>query len=134
MLDVELCMQIAKEAHKGQIRRGGDNYFDHPKRVADMLNSPTLKCMALLHDVLEDTDETEKSLRAKGVSDYVVQGVSLLTKRDNQSYDEYIESITLYPQLVRVKIADMFDNLCCDPSQKQKQKYREAMIKLYEHC
>ena len=128
--EFELCKSIAISAHKTQERRGGEHYINHPLRVAEILNNDTLKCIAVLHDVMEDCCEDEKSLLAKGVDVAIVDGVSILTKRRGQLYDDYISGIKKFPGLARVKIADMFDNLCSEPTERQKQKYRNAMVLL----
>ena len=126
--ELALCELIATEAHKGQLRRGGEPYIEHPIRVAMMMGNDTMKCVAVLHDVLEDTNETADSLLGKGVSVPIVHAVMCLTKKDGQRYDEYIKNIKKFGDgLVKVKIADMFDNLCGDPTQRQKQKYHKAM-------
>ncbi len=122
--NVKLCEEIAREAHKGQKRRGGDDYINHPLRVAEMVEPASLKCLAILHDVIEDTEETASSLMEKGISEFLVEMVELMTKCDGQSYEEYIRVILNYPGVARVKLADMIDNLSGDPTQKQKDKYR----------
>lgn len=69
----ELCLQITIKAHEGQTRRGSEEpYSDHPIRVAKSLDDIYSQCVALLHDVLEDTDETHDTLREKGVDEDVI--------------------------------------------------------------
>ena len=125
---LELCYQISEEAHKGQTRKYSDEpYIIHPKRVAEMLENHSLKCIAFLHDVIEDTPETIISLKEKGVDDFIVNGVEILTKPKNLEYDAYIYTISLHKHLSKIKVADMMDNLCSTPSERQKTKYRRAM-------
>lgn len=132
LTELDLCKAIAYEAHAGQWRRGGDAYIEHPLRVASMMDNDTLRCVAVLHDVLEDTYESVETLRAKMVSEPVIAAVKCLTKNDSVSYADYIKEIKLFGSgLAMVKIADMFDNLCGEPTQNQKKKYRMAMGLLY---
>lgn len=133
MNQLKLCEKIARELHDGQNRRGGEDYINHPLRVSKMLGNETLKCIALLHDVIEDTNETEWSLVKRGVTQTIADGVDILSKTDNISYEEYIDRLKYYPGLIKVKVADMFDNLCCDPTEKQKERYRDAMNHLFSY-
>jgi (p)ppGpp synthase/HD superfamily hydrolase len=128
----ELCYKIAQEAHEGQKRRRGEDYFKHPERVAAMMpkENETLKCIAILHDVIDDTKETAESLIEKGVKEIVVDGVLLLSKSNDTPYELYIMGIADYRYLSKVKLADIIDNLCGEPTQRQKEKYRQAMTKL----
>lgn len=130
--EFDLCKAIASEAHAGQWRRGGEAYIEHPLRVASMMDNDTLRCVAVLHDVLEDTYESVDTLYEKGVSMPVIEAVKCLTHDNDAPYEEYIKKIKLFGTgLARLKIADMFDNLCCEPTQRQKKKYRMAMELLY---
>ena len=95
-----------------------------------MVSTNNQKCVAFLHDVLEKTNETADSLKNYGVDYSVIQGVEILTHKNNQPYYDYIDHISYYPELVKVKLADMMDNLCGQPSDRQKEKYTEAMPKL----
>ena len=123
-----LCKEICIESHKGQFRNDGiEPYSEHPIRVADSLKKIHLKCIALLHDVLEDTKESAISLMNKGVPLDVIDGVLFMTKKKGQKYEDYIRIIASFPHLAKVKVADMVDNLCSTPTEKQKAKYRKAI-------
>lgn len=69
--------------------------------------------VGVLHDIVEDTDITLSGLRKMGYSDYIVDAIDALTRRDPEveSYDEYLYRVSLYPLAVRVKIADVGHNL-----------------------
>jgi (p)ppGpp synthase/HD superfamily hydrolase len=124
---IALCLKVATEAHKGQQRRGGDPYITHPLRVSNTFENVVKQCVAILHDVLEDTDETEESLIDKGITVEIVGHVKLLTKSPDQSYEDYLEAIKQCSACRDVKIADIVDNLTSDPTPKQIKKYREAL-------
>ena len=124
---LELCRTIAENAHIGQVRRGGDSYIHHPCRVASQFNGVDA-CVAWLHDVIEDTDETAESLAARGVDDRVISGVVTLTKQYGQDYLDYLSIVRRHRIARRVKIADMLDNLCDNPTSKQRGKYRHGIL------
>lgn len=91
--------------------------------------------VALLHDVLEDTELTGEELRTGGIGEEVVAAVELLTKPAAGSYDEYIDRIatTAGPagELARaVKRADLEDNLARSRNsgdQERVEKYQRAL-------
>ena len=91
-----------------------------------------LKAVALLHDVLEDTEITGHDLLDKGISQDVVQTLCFLTREKNQSYSDYVDliarSITLSPGAIIVKIADLEDNLSDLEDGPQKDKYELALL------
>ena len=61
---VSICDRFAENAHKGQTRFGGNiEYITHPRAVANSLSDSVMKSVALLHDVLEDTNKTEDDMR-----------------------------------------------------------------------
>ncbi len=129
-----LALQIATEAHKGQVDKLGKDYIDHPKRVASKFaNNPDLQSVALLHDILEDTDITEDALR-KQFSAEVVDAVVVMTKRKGQAYDDYLARVKANPMALAVKLADIEDNVSrldqlTDAATRERlaQKYADAM-------
>ena len=82
---------LATNAHAGQFDRGGKPYILHPLKVMHYLKTDDeeLQCIALLHDVIEDTDTSWKDLEAIGCTSRVIAGVRVLTKMPGQTYDEY---------------------------------------------
>ena len=127
-----LCRDISVEAHKGQLRRGGKDYFTHPEAVANVLVDPMAKCVAYLHDVIEDTEETSGSLLSKGVREDIVTHVLHLTKHPDTAYTDYIGRIRVCPICKKVKIADMLHNLGDSPSKRQQEKYTKGIFALVE--
>lgn len=110
MLDKMLV--ISTNAHHGQFDKGGNPYILHPLKVMHYLKSDDeeLMCMALGHDVIEDTDVTYKDLRDAGISERVIKGITALTKQRGQTYEEYKEVIFSNPDAMRVKMADLRHN------------------------
>jgi len=103
---------IATNAHAGQFDRGGNPYILHPLKVMHYLKTTDeeLMCMALGHDVIEDTSVTYKDLREAGMSERVITGIHALTKQPGQTYDEYKEGVFANEDAMRVKLADLRHN------------------------
>ena len=105
-------LHIATTAHHGQFDRGGNPYILHPLKVMHYLKSDDeeLMCMALGHDVIEDTNTTYKDLREAGMSERVIDGIRALTKQPGQTYDEYKAGVFASEDAMRVKMADLRHN------------------------
>lgn len=103
---------LATNAHAGQFDKGGNPYILHPLKVMHYLKSSDeeLMCIALGHDVVEDTRTTWADLEAAGMSARVVAGIRALTKMPGQSYAEYKEAVFANPDAMRVKLADLRHN------------------------
>lgn len=103
---------IATNAHAGQFDKGGNPYILHPLKVMYYLKSEDeeLQCIALGHDLFEDTSVTAKDLREIGISERVIDGMYSMTKMPGQSYDEYKQSIFANKDAMRVKRADLRHN------------------------
>jgi len=103
---------IATNAHDGQFDRGGNPYILHPLKVMHYLKSDDeeLMCMALGHDVIEDTSVTFKDLREAGISERVIEGIRALTKMPGQTYEEYKEGVFANKDAMKVKMADLRHN------------------------
>jgi (p)ppGpp synthase/HD superfamily hydrolase len=103
---------LATNAHAGQFDRGGNPYILHPMKVMHYLKSDDeeLQCMALLHDVIEDTKTTWDDLIAVGCTERVINGVKALTKMPGESYDQYKERVFANPDAMKVKMADLRHN------------------------
>lgn len=105
-------LMIATNAHHGQFDKGGNPYILHPLKVMHYLKTEDeeLMCMALGHDVIEDTNVTYKDLREAGISDRVIEGIRALTKQPGQTYEEYKEGVFANVDAMRVKMADLRHN------------------------
>jgi len=111
---IDKAIEIAARAHAGQVDKVGAPYILHPLRVmlylsaTDSLNT---KICAILHDVVEDTDITFDDLRAEGFSDEVIAALDCLTKREGESYDDFINRVITNETASRVKACDLADNM-----------------------
>lgn len=123
-----LAESIARRAHAGQFRRDGVTpYITHPQFVASMFEDDHMKAVAWLHDVLEDTTETEDSLRSAGVGEDVLDTLEILTHKRGEDYRSYIRRVSFLSATTSIKIADIFHNMSSNPTDRQRVKYTEAM-------
>ncbi len=83
----------------------------HPLRAMSKMQSGTEMCVALLHDVIENSDLTATDLLTAGMTKPVVDAVLALTKAESQSYDDFIEQVAVNPLARKVKLADIEDNI-----------------------
>ena len=131
------AIELAKQHHKGQTDRTGKPYIEHPLRVMNQMKSEEEKIVAVLHDIVEDTDISLNDLRNEGFSEEVVSAVECLTKQDGENYDSYIERISFNPLAVKIKLADLEDNRdltrlpqVTDKDLERLEKYDNALEKL----
>jgi (p)ppGpp synthase/HD superfamily hydrolase len=109
-------LMLATTRHDGQFDKGGSPYILHPLKVMHYLKTDDeeLMCIALGHDLLEDTfkciDDGIASLRHYGMSERVIAGILALTKIDGDSYDSYKERVKLNDDAIKVKMADLRHN------------------------
>ena len=81
-----LALKVSFEAHKDQVDHSGTPYVYHPYHLAEQMTDETTTCIALLHDVVEDTDITLAQLREMGFPDIVVEAVGVLTREHSVPY------------------------------------------------
>lgn len=103
---------IATNAHHGQYDKGGAPYILHPLRVMSFLKTTDeeLQCIAVGHDVIEDTSVTYKDLTEAGISQRVQDGIRALTKVPGETLDEYKARVFANPDAMRVKMCDLRHN------------------------
>ena len=117
---------FATKAHAGQKRNNGNNFIIHPIRVSQEVATERQKVIALLHDVLEDTDVKPDEIMDEFGFD-VYCAVDLLTHKKGISYKEYINGMLGNKDAVAVKIADICDNLSDSPSDNAIEKSSKAL-------
>lgn len=108
---LEDAVAIAALAHQGQTDKAGKPYLLHPLRMMLEMKSETAMIVAVLHDVVEDTDWTLKSLRTRGFSEEVLTAIDCVTNRSGESYEKFIERVRTNRIAREVKIADLEDNM-----------------------
>ena len=132
---IKKAMLIAYDAHDGQLDRGGYPYFAHVLRVAEMCEDEVTTSVALLHDVLEDTDITAEYLRANKIPENVIDAVVVLTHDKNVSYDEYLQTVKQNDIARYVKMRDLKHNydlarlkVITDKDEDRAKKYEAAYV------
>ena len=94
MSTLQRAIEIATEAHQGQLDKAGKDYIGHPLRVMEMGKTENEKIVGVLHDVIEDTDWTFEKLAAEGFSQEIISALRCVTKlSENENYDDFIERI-----------------------------------------
>jgi (p)ppGpp synthase/HD superfamily hydrolase len=127
----DLATRIATEAHKGQTRWDKTiPYITHPAAVARALiqdgYDEDYVATAWLHDVLEDTDVTERDLMTQGVDPFIIDAVVLLTHTEGLSYLDYILTLSTHSVARVVKMADLTHNMSNLKKGSMLQKYQLA--------
>lgn len=110
--DVQLAYEIAVCAHAGTVRKTGEAYINHPLRTAKRVESYGVdyQIVALLHDVVEDTDFTLDEL-GKFFDSRVIRALDSVTHREGENYSDFIIRCVTGGNLpMVVKIADTLDN------------------------
>ena len=109
---LDKALHLATNAHHGQFDKGGKPYILHPLRVMSFLKTDDeeLQCIALLHDVVEDTDVTYIELAEAGMSLRVIEGIQALTKTKGYTYHDYKAQVCKNKDAMQVKMADLRHN------------------------
>jgi hypothetical protein len=110
MATLEIAIELAARAHAGQKDRSGLCYILHPIRVMMRQESDDARIVALLHDTLEDTDLTEQDLRTAEFSEFIIEGVKLVTHDKKEPYADFVARCAAHPLARAVKLADLEDN------------------------
>lgn len=131
---LERAIAIAVENHAGQVDKAGAPYVLHPLRVMHQMDTESEQIVAVLHDVVEDTGTTFDELRQEGFDDEVLEGIDSVTRRDEESYDDFILRAAANPIGYKVKMADLLDNLdmrrikqATEKDFKRLSKYKDAL-------
>lgn len=129
------AMKLAYTAHHGQVDKSGIPYIFHPMHLAEQMQDEYTTCVALLHDVVEDTDVTLDTL-AKIFPKDIVDAVALMTHQKGEPYLDYVARIKENPIARAVKLADLQHN--SDQSRLENAdaatlaRYREKYSKAFE--
>lgn len=105
------AIAIAAVAHQTQVDKANAPYILHPLRL--MMRGQTVQeqIVAVLHDVVEDSEWTLKQLAAEGFPPPVIAALDCLTRRSEESYEEFIDRVLTNPLAARVKRYDLEDNM-----------------------
>ncbi|MBN1218309.1 MAG: GTP pyrophosphokinase [Anaerolineae bacterium] len=111
MPSLEDAIALAVKVHQGQVDKYGQPYILHPLRVMFRLETGLAQMVGILHDVIEDSDLTFDDLRRMGYSDEVITALDGVTRREGETYDEFVERSLAHPVSRQVKLADLEDNM-----------------------
>jgi (p)ppGpp synthase/HD superfamily hydrolase len=137
MLDKAIL--IAAQAHLGQKDKYGAPYILHPLRMMLRFKSEAEMIVAALHDVIEDNpDWTFERLRAEGFSAEIIEAVDHLTRREEESYEEFVDRAQQNPLARQVKVADLEDNMdlkriknLTEKDKERLARYHKAWLKIH---
>ncbi|MBC7337968.1 MAG: GTP pyrophosphokinase [Clostridia bacterium] len=129
--------RVGGGAHRGQKDRAGAPYILHPLRVMLSSREPLEMIAGVLHDVVEDSGIALEQLRTAGYPADVIEALDALARRPGENYGDYLARVKANPLALRVKLADLRDNLdesrIPEPSEDDRrlwQKYRRALQEL----
>ncbi len=108
---LEEAIALAVKAHQGQLDKVGRPYILHPLRVMFRVERDVDQIVAILHDVVEDSDITFDDLRGMGYSEEIIEALDGVTRRDDETYEVFVERSLAHPVSRRVKRADLEDNM-----------------------
>lgn len=133
------ALKICFNAHKEQVDKTGLPYVFHPFHLAEQMDDEDSVCLALLHDVVEDTNVSFEDLINEGFNENIINALKLLTHKDDTPYLEYVIKIKENQLAKKVKLADLKHNsdlsrldLLKDKIPPKYELYKEA-IKLLEN-
>ena len=131
MSNLVVAISLAVNAHAHQKDLCGEPYIMHSIRVMTRMDTDEEKMVAIMHDVVEDTDVSLDFLRTLGFSDAVVHSVDCITKREDEKYHEYVERVASDEISKKVKIADIEDNMDIDRIPSWEDRDTDRNIKYY---
>lgn len=108
---LEKAISIAVNAHSGLTDKGGSPYILHPLRLMLKFSKEDEMIVAVLHDVIEDTEIAITDLINLGFSDRIINALRLLTKNPAETYQQYIEKISTNDLARKIKLEDLKDNM-----------------------
>lgn len=111
MATLERAIAFAAKQHSGQVDKANAPYILHPLRV--MLNVPSIehKIVAVLHDILEDTETSTDDLYRLGFQSQIIEAIVALTKQKGESRIDAAQRTVQNPLARVVKLADITDNM-----------------------
>ena len=126
-----LASKIAYKAHEGQTDKAGVPYIFHPIHIAEQMDSEESCVVALLHDVIEDSDITLEIL-SKYFNDDIITALRVLTKKENDDYVMYIKRVKTNKLAAKVKIKDLEHNRDLTRLDEVTEKDKKRSLKYWE--
>ena len=104
------ALKLCYEAHKNQFDKSGLPYVFHPFHLAEQMTDEDTTVVALLHDVVEDTEYTDEDLKNMGFNQNVIDAILMMTHDKENPYEEYVLKLKENPIARTVKLADLRHN------------------------
>ena len=127
-------LKFIYKAHHGQYDKSGVPYVFHPFYVAEQMETEKEVITALLHDVLEDTDNSIEDIMRLGIEDEIIEAIKLLTHDKKIPYLEYVDNLKHNPLARKVKLGDLYHNsdvnrleVDDEYTRKRREKYKKAI-------
>ncbi len=137
MSTLDIAIALACSAHAGQVNKAGKAYILHPLRLMLCFDDLDAQIVAVLHDVIEDSEHSLGDLQGLGFDAHVISAIDCLTKRPGENYQRFLERVATHPLATRVKIQDITDNLdvtrlpaLTDKDFERVRKYHQALAYL----
>jgi (p)ppGpp synthase/HD superfamily hydrolase len=111
MSTLENAISIAIEAHRGEVDQSGVPYILHPLRLMMQMDTEEEMIVAVLHDVVEDGNVNISMLRDQGFTQHILDAIVSVTRKENESYEDFIERVSSNALGRKIKCADLMDNL-----------------------
>ncbi|MBQ4262969.1 MAG: GTP pyrophosphokinase [Bacilli bacterium] len=109
--DVKKALNLMYNSHIKQYDKSGVPYVFHPFHVAEQMDDEDSTIVALLHDIIEDTDVTIEDLVSLGFSVQVINALKCLTHLEDEDYFDYIKRVSNNEIAKKVKIQDLKHNM-----------------------
>ena len=106
----KMALKLCFEAHKEQYDKSGLPYVFHPFHLAEQMDTEETTVVALLHDVVEDTNYTVADLTEMGFGKQITDAITLMTHAKDVDYMDYIRNIKGNSIAKAVKLADLKHN------------------------
>ena len=130
----KLALKLCFEGHRDMIDKSGLPYVFHPFHLAEEMKDENTTVVALLHDLIEDTEHTLDELAALGFSEEVLSAIALMTHDSGTPYMEYVANIKKNAIARAVKLADLKHNSdmtrldkITPEDERRAEKYRKAI-------
>ena len=135
----KMALKLCFEAHKEQVDKSGMPYVFHPFHLAEQMQTEETTVVALLHDLVEDTENTIEDLTNMGFSKDITDAIALMTHADDVAYMDYVRKIKTNPIATEVKLADLKHNsdvtrldVVDEKALQRGERYRQAIALLEE--
>ncbi len=135
----KMALKLCFEAHKEQRDKSGLPYVFHPFHLAEQMQTEETTIVALLHDLVEDTEYTIADLTEMGFDKAVTDAIALMTHAKGVEYMAYVRAIKENPIARTVKLADLKHNADLtrldsidEKALRRREKYLEAIRLLSE--